>query len=84
MEKVTYFDVEYANNKNKSICQIGIMCENFSDGEPYFPERDIYINPEDGFDDFCIKHTDLLTAKSLEQIVSSINQQLVNIPEYEI
>lgn len=55
MEKVTYFDVEYANNKNKSICQIGIMCENFSDGEPFYPERDIYINPEDGFDDFCIK-----------------------------
>ena len=55
MEKVTYFDVEYANNKNKSICQIGIMCENFSDGEPYYPEKDIYINPEDGFDDFCIK-----------------------------
>lgn len=55
MEKVTYFDVEYANNKNKSICQIGLMCENFSDGEPYYPERDIYINPEDGFDDFCIK-----------------------------
>lgn len=55
MEKVTYFDVEYANNKNKSICQIGIMCDNFSDGEPYYPERDIYINPEDGFDDFCIK-----------------------------
>ncbi len=55
MEKVTYFDVEYANNKNKSICQIGIMCENFSDGEPYYPERDIYINPEDGFDDSCIK-----------------------------
>ena len=55
MKKVTYFDVEYANNKNKSICQIGIMCENFSDSEPYYPERDIYINPEDGFDDFCIK-----------------------------
>lgn len=55
MEKVTYFDVEYANNKNKSICQIGIMCENFNDGEPYYPEKNIYINPEDGFDDFCIK-----------------------------
>lgn len=55
MEKVTYFDVEYANCKNKSICQIGIMCENFSNEEPYYPEKDIYINPEDGFDDFCIK-----------------------------
>ena len=41
MEKVTYFDVEYANSKNKSICQIGIMCENYSDGEPYYPEKNI-------------------------------------------
>lgn len=55
MEKVTYFDVEYANSKNKSICQIGIMCENYSDGEPYYPEKNIYINPEDGFDDICVK-----------------------------
>lgn len=55
MEKVTYFDVEYANNKNKSICQIGIMCENFLNGEPYYPEKNIYINPEDDFDDFCTK-----------------------------
>ena len=55
MEKVTYFDVEYANNKNKSICQIGIMCENFTDGEPFYPERDIYINPVDGFEDFCVR-----------------------------
>lgn len=29
MKKVTYFDVEYANSKNKSICQIGLMCENY-------------------------------------------------------
>ena len=55
MEKVTYFDVEYANSKNKSICQIGIMCENFNDGDPYYPEKDIYLNPEDGFDDICIR-----------------------------
>lgn len=55
MRKVTYFDVEYANSKNKSICQIGIMCENYTDGEPYYPEKNIYINPEDGFDDTCIR-----------------------------
>lgn len=55
MDKVTYFDVEYANCKNKSICQIGIMCEDFSNSEPYYPELDLYINPEDGFDDNCIK-----------------------------
>jgi len=29
VEKVTYFDVEYANSKNKSICQIGIVCDNY-------------------------------------------------------
>lgn len=55
MDKVTYFDVEFANSKNKSICQIGIMTENYWDGEPYYPELNIYIDPEDGFDDFCIK-----------------------------
>lgn len=31
------------------------MCENYSDGEPYYPEKNIYINPEDGFDDICVK-----------------------------
>ena len=55
MDKITYFDVEYANSKNKSICQIGIMCENISNGNPIYPERDIYINPEDGFDDVCTR-----------------------------
>jgi DNA polymerase III epsilon subunit-like protein len=53
VKKVTYFDVEYANNENKSICQMGIMCENYEDREPVFPELDIYINPNDGFDTFC-------------------------------
>ena len=55
MEKVTYFDVEYANSKNKAICQLGIVCENYNDHEPYYPELDIYINPEDGFDSNCIR-----------------------------
>lgn len=55
MEKVTYFDVEYANSRNKAICQLGIVCENFNDHEPYYPELDIYINPEDGFDANCIR-----------------------------
>jgi len=47
MKKITYFDVEYANSKNKSICQMGIICENY--------KKNIYINPEDGFDDTCIR-----------------------------
>ena len=44
MEKITCFDVEYANSKNKAICQLGIVCENYNDHEPYYPELDIYVN----------------------------------------
>ncbi len=55
MNKVTYFDVEYANAKNKAICQLGIVCEDFNTHEPFYPELDIYVNPEDGFDSNCIR-----------------------------
>lgn len=55
MKKVTFFDIEWANGKNKSICQMGIMCENYDDGEPVYPERNIYVNPEDMFDEMCMK-----------------------------
>ena len=55
MDKVTYFDVEYANSKNKSICQMGIVCEDYETGDPFYPEKDIYINPDDNFDAFCVK-----------------------------
>ena len=55
MKKITYFDIEYANSNNKSICQIGIMCEDYETGDPVYPELRIMINPEDGFDDYCIK-----------------------------
>ena len=55
MEKVTYFDVEYANSKNKSICQMGIVCEDYKTSDPFYPEMDIYINPDDNFDSFCVK-----------------------------
>ena len=55
MDKVTYFDVEYANSSNKSICQMGIVCEDYETGEPFYPERDIYINPEDNFALHCVQ-----------------------------
>lgn len=55
MKKVTYFDVEYANSKNKSICQLGLICKDYITSEPFYLERNIYINPEDGFDNFCIR-----------------------------
>lgn len=55
MKKVSYFDVEYSNSRNRSICQMGLLCEDYATGEPFYPEREIYVNPEDGFDDICIK-----------------------------
>lgn len=55
MKKVTYFDVEYANSKNRSLCQLGLVCEDYDTGEPIYPERNIYLNPEDGFDDNCVR-----------------------------
>lgn len=67
MDKVTYFDVEYANAKNKSICQIGLVCEHFKDGEPFYPELDIYINPEDGFDNNCIRVHGITASRVAEE-----------------
>ena len=55
MQKLLYFDVEYANSQNKSICQLGLISEFFPSGEPIFPEKNIYVNPEDGFQDWCIR-----------------------------
>jgi len=55
VKKVTYFDVEYANSKNRSICQIGILCEDYETGDPYYPELNIYINPDDQFDNRCVQ-----------------------------
>lgn len=55
MEKVLFFDVEYANVKNKSICQLGLLSEYFPSGDPVFPEKNIYINPEDDFQDWCTR-----------------------------
>ncbi len=55
MKDILYFDVEFANMQNKSICQIGILGEAYPSCEPLFPEKDILINPEDGFHPACIK-----------------------------
>ena len=55
MRKITFFDIEYANSNNKSICQIGIMCEDYETGDPIYPELRIMVNPEDGFDEYCVK-----------------------------
>lgn len=54
MRKVTYFDVEYANSRNKSICQIGLICKNIESGSEYYPSLNLLINPEDSFDSVCM------------------------------
>ena len=55
MTNVIFFDAEYANSKTKSICQIGIICEDFSTGDSNHPKLNIYVNPEDIFEPACIK-----------------------------
>ncbi len=53
--KVTFFDVEYANARNKSICQIGILSRDLDKPDSEAEKIDLYVNPEDGFDDNCVR-----------------------------
>ena len=53
--KVTFFDVEYANARNKSICQIGILSRELDNPDSEISKLDLYVNPEDGFDDNCVR-----------------------------
>jgi DNA polymerase-3 subunit epsilon len=34
---------------------MGIVCEDYKTSDPFYPEMDIYINPDDNFDSFCVK-----------------------------
>jgi len=52
--KVTFFDVEYANTRSKSICQIGILSRGLTTGENE-TRLCIYVNPDDTFDENCIR-----------------------------
>lgn len=55
MDSLTFFDVEYANSKNKSICQIGLVYEKVGESESSIYAESILVDPEDGFDDHCVK-----------------------------
>ena len=48
----TFLDVEYANNKNKSICQIGLIP--VDDNLEIKHEYRSFVDPCDGFDEHCI------------------------------
>lgn len=63
MRKVLYFDVEWANSQNKSICQMGLISEDFDTGEPILPELNIYVDPEDKFDRVCMEVHHITFAK---------------------
>lgn len=83
IKNVSYFDVEWANSTNKSICQIGLVCEDYSTGEPFFPEQNIYVNPEDGFDSFCtgvhgITKEKVMSEKTFPEVWNSISHCFTN------
>lgn len=81
--KVTFFDVEYANARNKSICQIGILSRDIDDPEAAVDKLDLYVNPEDGFDDNCVRihgiTADMVkTAPTFKECWSDIEQYFTN------
>ncbi|MBO5299237.1 MAG: 3'-5' exonuclease, partial [Clostridia bacterium] len=53
--KVTFFDVEYANTRNKSICQLGILSRELDGSDPEVVQIDILVDPEDVFDENCVR-----------------------------
>ena len=80
--RVTFFDVEYANIKNKSICQIGILSKEINSKEEPI-KIDVVINPEDNFDDTCVRIHGITkdrvkSAKTFPQIWDSIEKFFTN------
>ena len=63
--KVTFFDAEYANTRNKSICQIGILSRDLNDKSADIAQIDMIVNPEDGFDENCIRIHGITAEKTL-------------------
>ena len=83
MKKVTYFDVEYANPQSKAICQMGIVCEDYETKNPYYPELNIYVNPEDGFATQCVRVHGITANKvkdepNFKQVWSNIEKYFTN------
>lgn len=54
-EKLTFFDTEFANSKNRSICQLALICDELIDGKVVRTERSYLVNPEDTFQYACVK-----------------------------
>lgn len=60
---LTFFDVEYANSKNKSICQVGILHEKIEEGEYRKITENILVDPEDGFAEYAVNVHGITEAK---------------------
>ena len=54
MNKLTFFDLEYANTQNQSICQMGAVCLDYATWHRLYPDINLYINPDDNFNEYCI------------------------------
>lgn len=83
MKNYLYFDVEYANTKNKSICQMGLMIEDAITRDPTFPELELLVNPEDDFDINCVNVHHITKgavekAKTFREIWPSIEKYFIN------
>lgn len=82
-DKITYVDVEYANSSSRSLCQIGLICENPETGELISEPQLIYINPEDEFSWACIKchgttEDDVKEAPIFPEVWESIKEHFRN------
>ena len=53
MKKFTYLDVALADPKLKTICQLGLVCQNYDTDQNVYPELEILINPESEFSPYC-------------------------------
>lgn len=83
MKNYLFFDIEYANSKNKSICQMGLMIEDKESHEPTYPEREILVNPDDEFDNNCmsvhhINKEKVKNEKTFKEIWPEIEKYFIN------
>lgn len=81
--KVTFFDVEYANIRNKSICQIGILSRELENPNAEVEKVNILINPDDEYDENCTRIHGITAEKTkdaplLKDVWSSLEKYFTN------
>ncbi len=81
--KVTFFDVEYANIRNKSICQIGILSRELENPNAEVEKINMFINPDDEYDKNCTRIHGITAEKTkdaplLKDVWSSLEKYFTN------